>query len=182
MQFVFIFFCINLSCNVLFVATGIGDFVLSIYILLSAGYDVCTTIGKASESRISLIGNNHGIICPPISLLYESYLVVCFRWGRTDESNPQKGVIVKMSSSKCSISVFIFCDSAVVQVSRFFQVNMLFFSFLCQCCILILPCCFLLCFFQLPDKFSLSGNCDYVGTQSFSKIVLFGLADFLIWH
>ncbi|XP_047086611.1 uncharacterized protein LOC124698135 [Lolium rigidum] len=52
------------------------------------GYDVCTTIGRASESRISLI----------------------------DESNPQKGVIVKMSSSKCSISVFIFCDSAVVQL------------------------------------------------------------------
>uniref|UniRef100_A0ACD5YLZ3 Uncharacterized protein n=1 Tax=Avena sativa TaxID=4498 RepID=A0ACD5YLZ3_AVESA len=65
------------------------------------GYDVCTTIGRASESHLSLI----------------------------DESNPQKGVVVKMSSSKCSFSVFIFCDSAVA---------------------------------QLPDKFSQSGNCDYV--------------------
>ncbi|KAM3313864.1 hypothetical protein ACQJBY_033021 [Aegilops geniculata] len=52
------------------------------------GYDVCTTIGRASGSHISLI----------------------------DDGNPQKGVIVKMFSSKCSISVFIFCDSAVAQL------------------------------------------------------------------
>lgn len=52
------------------------------------GYDVCTTIGRASGSHISLI----------------------------DDGNPQKGVIVKMFSSKCSISVFVFCDSAVAQL------------------------------------------------------------------
>ncbi|KAK3147525.1 hypothetical protein QOZ80_3BG0283440 [Eleusine coracana subsp. coracana] len=39
------------------------------------GYDVCTTIGKAANSQISLI----------------------------DESKPQQGVIVKMFSPKCSI-------------------------------------------------------------------------------
>uniref|UniRef100_A0ACD5XP53 Uncharacterized protein n=1 Tax=Avena sativa TaxID=4498 RepID=A0ACD5XP53_AVESA len=111
------------------------------------GYDVCTTIGRASESHLSLIGKNHGLHSLQISLLYESYLVVCSAGGKTDESNPQKGVVVKMSSSKCSFSVFIFCDSAVA---------------------------------QLPDKFSQSGNCDYVGTHNFSKIVQFDLADFLI--
>ncbi|KAF8683824.1 hypothetical protein HU200_044762 [Digitaria exilis] len=64
------------------------------------GYDVCTTIGRLSKSQLSLI----------------------------DESNPQKGLIVKMFSSKCSISVSIFCDPTVAQV---------------------------------PDKFSVSGRCDY---------------------
>ncbi|KAG8096363.1 hypothetical protein GUJ93_ZPchr0013g36755 [Zizania palustris] len=59
------------------------------------GYDVCTTIGSVSNSDISLI----------------------------DEINPQKGVIVKMSSSKCSISVYIFCDSKVAQVSDKFVLS-----------------------------------------------------------
>ncbi|KAL6901915.1 hypothetical protein ACP4OV_004791 [Aristida adscensionis] len=54
----------------------------------SRGYDGCTTIGTLSNSHISLI----------------------------DESNPQKGVVVKMFSSKCSISVSVLCDSTVAQV------------------------------------------------------------------
>ncbi|KAL6644902.1 hypothetical protein ACP70R_013982 [Stipagrostis hirtigluma subsp. patula] len=52
------------------------------------GYDVCTTIGSLSKSHISLI----------------------------DENNPQKGVVLKMFSSRCSISVSILCDSTVAQV------------------------------------------------------------------
>lgn len=67
------------------------------------GYDVCTTIGRLSKSHISLV----------------------------DESNPQKGIIVKMFSSKCSISVSVLCDSTAIQV---------------------------------PDKFVLSGLCDYATT------------------
>ncbi|CAL4938972.1 unnamed protein product [Urochloa decumbens] len=67
------------------------------------GYDVCTTIGSLSESHLSLI----------------------------DESNPQKGVVVKMFSPKCSISVSVICDSTVAQV---------------------------------PDKFVVSGHCDYATT------------------
>uniref|UniRef100_A0ACD5YN26 Uncharacterized protein n=1 Tax=Avena sativa TaxID=4498 RepID=A0ACD5YN26_AVESA len=98
------------------------------------GYDVCTTIGRASESHLSLI----------------------------DESNPQKGVVVKMSSSKCSFSVFIFCDSAVAQVSKF---KLTFFSSL-SFSLSILHSYFTVLvsslIFQLPDKFSQSGNCDYV--------------------
>ncbi|XP_066388939.1 uncharacterized protein [Miscanthus floridulus] len=65
------------------------------------GYDVCTTIGSLSKSHISLV----------------------------DESNPQKGIIVKMFSSKCSISVSVLCESTAAQV---------------------------------PDKFVVSGLCDYV--------------------
>ncbi|RLN41577.1 uncharacterized protein C2845_PM01G12120 [Panicum miliaceum] len=67
------------------------------------GYDVCTTIGSLSKSHLSLI----------------------------DESNPRKGVVVKMFSSKCSISVSVLCDSVVAQV---------------------------------PDKFVISGDCDYATT------------------
>ncbi|XP_040377777.1 uncharacterized protein LOC102717143 isoform X1 [Oryza brachyantha] len=62
---------------------------------ISAGYDVCTTIGRVSKSHISLI----------------------------DELNPQKGVVVKMFSSKCSISVYIFCDTTVAQVSTEFVLS-----------------------------------------------------------
>ncbi|TVU47414.1 hypothetical protein EJB05_07015 [Eragrostis curvula] len=53
------------------------------------GYDVCTTIGRAPDSHLSLI----------------------------DERHPQKGVIVKMFSSTCSISISVLCDSNIVQVS-----------------------------------------------------------------
>ncbi|XP_066388204.1 uncharacterized protein [Miscanthus floridulus] len=67
------------------------------------GYDVCTTIGSLSKSHISLV----------------------------DESNPQKGIIVKMFSSKCSISVSVLCESTAAQV---------------------------------PDKFVVSGLCDYATT------------------
>eukprot|EP00267_Zea_mays_P022584 XP_008647628.1 uncharacterized protein LOC100502280 isoform X1 [Zea mays] len=67
------------------------------------GYDVCTTIGGLSKSHISLV----------------------------DEGNPRKGIIVKMFSSKCSISVSVICDSNAIQV---------------------------------PDKFVLSGLCDYATT------------------
>ncbi|RCV45237.1 hypothetical protein SETIT_9G437800v2 [Setaria italica] len=67
------------------------------------GYDVCTTIGSLSKSHISLI----------------------------DESNPRKGIVVKMFSPKCSISVSVLCDSSVAQV---------------------------------PDKFVVSGRCDYATT------------------
>uniref|UniRef100_A0A0D9VT00 Uncharacterized protein n=1 Tax=Leersia perrieri TaxID=77586 RepID=A0A0D9VT00_9ORYZ len=59
------------------------------------GYDVCTTIGRVSKSHISLI----------------------------DEINPQKGVVVKMFSSKCSFSVHIFCDSTMAQVSNEFVLS-----------------------------------------------------------
>lgn len=37
--------------------------------------------------------------------------------GKSDDINPQKGVVVKMFSSKCSISVYIYCDSTVAHVS-----------------------------------------------------------------
>ncbi|KAJ1297564.1 hypothetical protein BS78_01G386300 [Paspalum vaginatum] len=67
------------------------------------GYDVCTTIGSLSKSYMYLI----------------------------DENNPQKGVIVKMFTSKCSISVSVLCDSNVAQA---------------------------------PDKFVVSGHCDYATT------------------
>ncbi|XP_052147478.1 uncharacterized protein LOC127766482 isoform X2 [Oryza glaberrima] len=59
------------------------------------GYDVCTTIGRVSKSHISLI----------------------------DDINPQKGVVVKMFSSKCSISVYIYCDSTVAHVSDQFVLS-----------------------------------------------------------
>lgn len=55
------------------------------------GYYVCTSIGQASNSNISLI----------------------------DEKNPQEGVIVKMSAigstTKCSLSVSVFCNVNGVQ-------------------------------------------------------------------
>ncbi|KAJ3682865.1 hypothetical protein LUZ60_013092 [Juncus effusus] len=63
------------------------------------GYDVCTTIGKASNTQISLI----------------------------DESNPKKGVLVKMVyyglKSNCSLSVSVLCDSSLVKVSSSFNVS-----------------------------------------------------------
>jgi hypothetical protein len=40
-------------------AVGAGYWALSnLHFFLSAGYDVCTTIGSLSKSHISLIGNN----------------------------------------------------------------------------------------------------------------------------
>ncbi|XP_072996983.1 uncharacterized protein [Typha latifolia] len=63
------------------------------------GYDVCTSIGRASNLHISLI----------------------------DKNNPQKGVIVKMVSTgprnNCSLAVSVFCDSTMVQVSGSFNLS-----------------------------------------------------------
>ncbi|KAJ4753879.1 Autophagy-related protein [Rhynchospora pubera] len=63
------------------------------------GYDVCSAVGKASNSHISLI----------------------------DENEPKKGVSVKMVSSgaksNCSLSVAIFCDSSVVRVPASFNLS-----------------------------------------------------------
>ncbi|XP_078160292.1 autophagy-like protein [Carex rostrata] len=63
------------------------------------GYDVCTAVGNASNSQISLI----------------------------DENNPKKGVLVKMVSSgktnNCSLSVAILCDSSVVRVPTSFNLS-----------------------------------------------------------
>jgi len=47
----------------------------------------------------------------------------CFVGGRIDENNPQKGVVVKMFSSKCSISVSVLCDSIVAQVPGKFVIS-----------------------------------------------------------
>ncbi|KAF8721393.1 hypothetical protein HU200_023105 [Digitaria exilis] len=53
-----------------------------------------------------------------LSLMYGTNMIVVLL-GNEDESNPQKGLIVKMFSSKCSISVSIFCDPTVAQATAF---------------------------------------------------------------
>ncbi|XP_020108864.1 uncharacterized protein LOC109724445 [Ananas comosus] len=59
------------------------------------GYDVCTTIGIGSNQQITLI----------------------------DKNNPQKGVMVKMVLTDCSLSVSVFCDSNVVQLPETFDIS-----------------------------------------------------------
>nr|CAD1841894.1 unnamed protein product [Ananas comosus var. bracteatus] len=58
-------------------------------------YDVCTTIGIGSNQQITLI----------------------------DKNNPQKGVMVKMVLTDCSLSVSVFCDSNVVQLPETFDIS-----------------------------------------------------------
>jgi hypothetical protein len=99
----------------------VGDYLISVInIFLFAGYDVCTPIGRATKSQIYLIGKINHVHQMELSLPYEAYIV--FSPGETDESKPQKGVIVKMFSSKCSTSIFVICDPNIVQVSIFFQI------------------------------------------------------------
>ena len=107
-----------------------------------------------------------------IILKYPCYMNLTYLFvagEKTDEGNPQQGVIVKMSSSKCSISVFIFCDSAAAQVSRFFQVNIIFRVSVSVNVAFLFNVLLSSLVFQLPDKFSQSGYCDYVGTHIFSQ-------------
>ena len=98
--------------------------------------------------------------------MYGTNFFICFVGGRIDESNPQKGVVVKMFSSKCSISVSVLCDSIVAQVSRFLHLQLLelYVYF-----VSLSPLFYLSTLFsrsQVPGKFVISGDCDYVGTQN----------------